>query len=93
MPASRRSSRTGVLPHGLAELVGLGMSPAEALAAGTAVAARVCGLGEHKGRVAPGFDADLLAVDGDPLADLAALLRPVAVLAGGRPVLSPAGAR
>ncbi|TWF75460.1 hypothetical protein FHX44_111344 [Pseudonocardia hierapolitana] len=36
-------------------------------------------------RIAPGFDADLVAVRGDPLADLAVLHRPLAVFArGGR---------
>ncbi len=82
----------GVLPYGLAQLVELGMSPAEAVTAGTATAARVCGLGDRKGRVLPGYDADLLAVAGDPTADITALLRPVAVLAGGVRVPLPAGA-
>lgn len=76
----------GVLPHGLANLVELGMTNAEAVRAGTHVAAQVCGLGDRKGRAAAGFDADLLAVDGNPLHDMAALLRPVAVLAAGRVV-------
>jgi len=80
----------GVLPYGLAQLVALGMSPAAALAAGTSTAAQVCGLGDRKGRVRPGYDADLLAVDGDPLTDLGALLRPVALLVGGRPVVTAA---
>jgi imidazolonepropionase-like amidohydrolase len=43
----------------------------------------VCGLGGTKGRLAPGFDADIVAVDGDPLADLAALRRIRAVFARG----------
>jgi imidazolonepropionase-like amidohydrolase len=80
----------GVLPYGLAQLVQLGMSPAEALTAGTSTAAQVCGLGDRKGRVRPGYDADLLAVDGDPLTDITALLRPVAVLVAGRPVVTAA---
>jgi imidazolonepropionase-like amidohydrolase len=80
----------GVLPYGLAQFVELGMSPAEALTAGTSTAAQVCGLGDRKGRIRPGYDADLLIVDGDPLTDLAALLRPVAVLVAGRSVLAPA---
>jgi imidazolonepropionase-like amidohydrolase len=46
----------------------------------------VCGLGDRKGRVRPGYDADLLIVDGDPLTDLAALLRPAAVFVAGRSV-------
>jgi len=76
----------GVLPRGLMQLVQLGMSPAEALTSGTSTAAQVCGLGDRKGRVAAGYDADLLAVDGDPLADPSALHRVHAVWARGRAV-------
>lgn len=77
----------GVLPFGLIELAALGASPVEALLAGTSIAAGVCGLGDRKGRIAPGFDADLLAVDGDPTIDLTVLHRPVSVFACGRPVV------
>jgi imidazolonepropionase-like amidohydrolase len=73
----------GVLPYGLGDLVGLGMTPLQALRSGTATAAQVCGLGDRKGRVAPGYDADLLAVAGDPAVDIGALLSPVAVLVAG----------
>ncbi|MBN9109987.1 MAG: amidohydrolase family protein [Pseudonocardia sp.] len=76
----------GVLPQGLIHLHELGMTPLQALTAGTSVAATVCGLGERKGRIAAGYDADLLAVAGDPLVDMSALLAPVRVLAGGREV-------
>jgi imidazolonepropionase-like amidohydrolase len=63
----------GLLWENLAELVTAGLSSTEALAAGTSVAARAVGLGERTGRLAPGLAADLLAVGGDPLADIAAL--------------------
>jgi imidazolonepropionase-like amidohydrolase len=79
----------GVLPYGLIQFTQLGMSPVEALTAGTSTAAQVCGLGNRRGRVRPGYDADLLVVDGDPLTDLAALLRPLALLVAGRPVVAP----
>jgi imidazolonepropionase-like amidohydrolase len=64
----------------------LGLSPAEALRTVTSAAAEIIGLGHRKGRIAPGFDADILAVDGDPVADLAALHRIRAVYAAGTTV-------
>jgi imidazolonepropionase-like amidohydrolase len=53
----------------------------------TSVAADVVGLGASKGRLQPGFDADVVAVDGDPLTDPEALLRPVGVWHRGRRVV------
>jgi imidazolonepropionase-like amidohydrolase len=50
------------------------------------VGAQVCGLGHRKGRLRAGYDADLLVVDGDPVADVTALARPVAVYVAGRRV-------
>ena len=61
----------------------LGFSQAEALRTITSVAAVVIGLGHRKGRIAPGFDADILAVDGDPTADPDALHRIRSVYARG----------
>ncbi len=55
-------------------LVEAGLSPAQAVAAGTGLAADHLGLPEL-GRVRPGARADLLLVAGDPLTDLAALSR------------------
>jgi imidazolonepropionase-like amidohydrolase len=55
-------------------LVEAGLEPAQALAAATSRAAAHLGLGDT-GRVEPGARADLLLVDGDPVADLAALER------------------
>jgi imidazolonepropionase-like amidohydrolase len=74
------------LPYAVPQLIGLGMSPLDALATVTSVAAGVCGLANRKGRLAPGFDADLIAVDGDPVADPAALHQIRAVFVNGRTV-------
>jgi len=69
----------------------LGIAQAEALRMLTSVAAGVIGLGHRKGRIAPGFDADILAVDGDPIADPEALHRIRAVYARGVAVPDDAG--
>lgn len=69
----------GVYEHGrnAGEFVELveraGLTPAQALAAGTTGAAHLLGMDNEIGRIAPGFSADLIAVDGDPLADPRAL--------------------
>lgn len=52
----------------LAMYVDAGLKPVDALRAATSVNARVLEIADHKGRLAPGFDADLLAVRGNPLA-------------------------
>ncbi|MFG1609640.1 amidohydrolase family protein [Actinoplanes sp. NPDC049265] len=65
------------------ELVDLGWSPVEALSAVTSVAADVCRVGDRKGRIRPGADADLLAVAGDPSTDLARLRDVRAVFRAG----------
>lgn len=80
-----------VLPYAPEDLAAAGMSPAEILWAMTSRAAQGCGLGHRKGRIAPGFDADIIAIDGNPLEDLAAIRRLRAVYSGGRAVLPAAG--
>jgi len=82
-----------VVRYAPAMLRELGFSQAEALRAVTSVAAGVIGLGHRKGRIAPGFDADILAVDGDPIADPGALHRIRAVYARGTAVPDVAAAR
>jgi imidazolonepropionase-like amidohydrolase len=73
----------GVLSAGIADFVAGGIPPADALASATSVAAEKCGLGPRKGRLRAGYDADVLIVDGDPLADISALERLRAVYVGG----------
>jgi len=75
-----------VVRYAPAMLRELGIGQAEVLRTMTSVAAGVIGLGHRKGRVVPGFDADILAVDGDPIADPDALHRIRAVYARGTAV-------
>ena len=75
-----------VVRHAPDQLREIGIGQAEALRMITSVAAAVIGLGHRKGRIAPGFDADILAVDGDPLTDPDALHRIRAVYARGTAV-------
>lgn len=72
------------LAHAVPQLVGLGMRPLDALRTVTSLAAEVCGLASRKGRLAPGFDADLVAVAGDPMTNPAMLSEVRAVYLGGR---------
>ena len=70
----------------MADLIGCGVPLAEALTAATARAARACGLGGRTGRLAAGYDADLLVADGDLTADVTGLQRPRLVVSRGREV-------
>ncbi len=73
----------GLLPFAVIDLAIGGVPAAAALASATSKAAEACGAGDRKGRVAAGFDADLLIVDGDPMSGIEALRRPSAVYLGG----------
>jgi len=82
-------SDAGVYPHGLNArqfryMVAGGMSPRQAIGAATANAAQVLGKGQELGRIAPGYLADMIAVSGDPLADVTVLERVSAVIKGGK---------
>ena len=61
-----------------------GMAPLECVRAATATAATALGLGDRLGRIAPGYAADLFAVEGDPTQDLEALGRVALVVGRGR---------
>jgi imidazolonepropionase-like amidohydrolase len=71
-----------VLPYAIADMAQL-MGNAGALSASTYHAAAACNLADRKGRLAPGFDADILAVDGNPLTDINAIHRRVALFHRG----------
>jgi imidazolonepropionase-like amidohydrolase len=61
-----------------------GMTPAQALRAATSEGAKLFGLEKSVGRIAPGFDADLVAVPGNPLADIRVTEKVVFVMKGGK---------
>ncbi|HKG56620.1 MAG TPA: amidohydrolase family protein [Candidatus Limnocylindrales bacterium] len=89
---------SGVYPHGLngrqfAWYTRCGMSPLDAIRTATTTAAQVMGWADRVGSLAVGRFADVVAVAGDPLADVTELERPVVVLKGGRVVLDRREAR
>jgi imidazolonepropionase-like amidohydrolase len=57
--------------------------PMDAIVAATSLSAQSMGMGSTIGTLAPGFEADLIAVDGNPLEDITALRRVVFVMKGG----------
>jgi imidazolonepropionase-like amidohydrolase len=78
----------GVYPHGqngrqFAYMVRFGMTPMQAIQAATISGAQLLRWDDRVGAIAPGRFADLVAVGGDPLADIRLLETPAAVMKGG----------
>ena len=71
------------LDREFAALVKGGMKPAEALQAATVNAAELLGLSDQIGSIEPGKFADVIAVSGDPLADITKMENVVFVMKGG----------
>ena len=61
-----------------------GETPMNAILSGTSVSATALGLGTQVGTIAPGFDADLVAVSGDPLKDITAVRNVRFVMKAGK---------
>ena len=71
-----------------------GMTPAEALRAATMNGAALLGMAGRLGRVAPGYYADIVAVEGDPLSDIHVVIGGVVwVMKGGQVVVDGRGDR
>jgi imidazolonepropionase-like amidohydrolase len=68
--------------------VASGVPASDAIAAATVTNAEILGMQERLGRIRPGFEADLIAVDGDPVADVAKLHTVSFVMKGGAVVRS-----
>jgi imidazolonepropionase-like amidohydrolase len=78
----------GVYPHGLNggefwAMVKLGLTPTQALQAGTVNAADLMGWTDQVGSIEPGKFADIVAVNGDPMADISILEHVDFVMKGG----------
>jgi len=85
---------SGVQPHGangkqFALYVEAGMSPLQALQSATTVAARLLRMETRIGKIQKGFAADLVAVAGNPLEDIATVEAPLFVMKEGKAVVEP----
>jgi imidazolonepropionase-like amidohydrolase len=79
---------SGVYPHGwnarqFAHMVKWGMTPMQAIQTATTEAANLIGWNDRVGTVSPGAYADLIAVAGNPLADITELERVMFVMKAG----------
>jgi imidazolonepropionase-like amidohydrolase len=61
-----------------------GQSPMDAIVSATALAAESMGLARQVGALTPGLQADIVAVDGNPLQDITTLRRVLFVMKGGK---------
>ncbi len=68
-------------------LVRLGLTPFEALQAATVSSAELLGLADRTGRVAPGYEADLILLPGNPLEVVMALQDVLMVVSNGQVAL------
>ena len=76
------------IAHEIMRFHGLGMTAQEALASSTSQAAELLGIGTRTGRIAEGYEADLIVVDGNPLDDVAVLQDVLIVITNGRVALN-----
>lgn len=84
----------GIYPHGdnakqFAVMVRYGATPLQAIQAATVTAAEALGRSKDVGQLAVGRYGDMIAVAGDPLADVTTLEKPVFVMKGGAVVKTP----
>ena len=73
----------GLMHRAVSFFVEAGASTADALPAATSVSAEACGLGDRKGLLRRGYDADIIVVNGNLRPDVAALSDVCSVVLGG----------
>ena len=73
--------------------VASGVPAADAIAAATVNNAEILGMQDRLGRIRPGYEADLIAIDGDPVADIARLNKVSFVMKSGVVVQRAADSR
>jgi imidazolonepropionase-like amidohydrolase len=85
-PASNRR-----MPHEAIELARIGMLAMDAIKAATSVSAECLGIQQRTGAIKPGLEADLIAVERDPLADINNLQDVILVINNGKVVVNRLG--
>jgi imidazolonepropionase-like amidohydrolase len=78
-PASSRR-----IPHEIIELVNIGMTPMDAIKAATSVSASCIGVDKRTGSIKAGMEADLIAIERDPLTEISAIQDVIIVVNNGR---------
>ncbi len=76
------------MPHEIIELAAIGMSPMEAIKAATSASAECLGVAKRAGSIKPGMEADLLAVERNPLSDISNLQDILLVINNGKVVVN-----
>ena len=71
-----------------ATLIEAGMTPMDAVKAGTIVGAEMLGWDDHLGSIKPGKLADIIAVQGNPLENISSLEKPLLVIKDGKVVIN-----
>jgi imidazolonepropionase-like amidohydrolase len=79
------------MPDEIIELTRIGMSPMEAIKAATSTAAECFGMEKRAGAIRKGLEADLIAVERDPLADIRNIQDVLLVVNNGRVVVNRLG--